>query len=124
MDVNPIEHLKTVQKVRDRELEKLDTRKVNESKDNQRNEKITSTDTKSRPITESQLLKVVKEANQKLTLARSNYKLFYNSEKGRYGVKIIDKETNEEVGEIPSENLEKLMDHILDVTGLIIDKKI
>ncbi len=124
MDVNPIEHLKTVQKVRDRELEKLDTRKVNESKDNQRNEKITSTDTKSRPITESQLLKVVKEANQKLTLAKSNYKLFYNSEKGRYGVKIIDKETNEEVGEIPSENLEKLMDHIWDVTGLIIDKKI
>ena len=80
MDVNPIEHLKTVQKVRDRELEKLDTRKVNESKDNQRNEKITSTDTKSRPITESQLLKVVKEATEAYP-SESNYKLFYNSEK-------------------------------------------
>jgi len=124
MDVNPIEYMKSVQKVRDRELDKLDVRKVDEKKDSQKIEKTTSTDTKSRPVTESQLLKVVKEANQKLTLANSNYKLFYNSEKGRYVVKIIDRETNKEVGEIPSENLEKLMDYIWDVTGLIIDEKI
>ena len=123
MDINPLEHVKTVTKIRDRELEKLNTRN-GESRESQINKNITKTDTKSRPITESQIQKVVEEANQKLTLANTKYRLMYNKEKGRFTVKVFDKETNEEVGEIPSENVEKLMDNIWEITGLIIDKKV
>ncbi len=122
MDINPMEHVKTVTRLKDKNLEKLDTRN-SENRQNKIDENLTQKDTKSRPVTETQLNKVVAEANQNLTLANTKYRLDYSKEKGRFIVKVYNKETHEEVGQIPSENMEKLMDNIWEVTGLIIDEK-
>lgn len=117
-----MEHVKTVTRLKDKNLEKLDTRN-SENRQNKIDENLTQKDTKSRPVTETQLNKVVAEANQNLTLANTKYRLDYSKEKGRFIVKVYNKETHEEVGQIPSENMEKLMDNIWEVTGLIIDEK-
>lgn len=125
MDLNPIDNIRTVTKIKEKDNVKLNTRAGDKDKASE----VGSTSTKqyeTKPvgITEGQIKKVVAEANQRLTIANTEYRLDYNTEKGRLTVKVYNKETHEEVGEIPSENMEKLLDNIWEVTGLIIDKKV
>ena len=124
MDINPI-NPKVVKKIQEKDYGRLNTRTGEKGKSEQ-NEGITSQkpEVKTRIISESQIKDVVEKANKRLTLANTKYELQYNSEKNKLTVRVVNKETQEEVGEIPSENMEKLYDNVLEVTGLIIDEKI
>lgn len=125
MDLNPIDNIRTVTKIKEKDSVRLNTRTSDKDKTYESESIISKqNEVASREITESQVKKVVAEANQRLTLANTKYKLNFNSEKGRFTVKVFNKETNEEVGEIPSKNMEKILDNIWEVTGLIIDKKV
>lgn len=125
MDLNPIDNIRTVAKIKEKDSVRLNTRTGGKDKAYEGEPILAKQDeVVSQGITESQVKNVVAEANQRLTLANTKYRLNFNSEKGRYTVKVFNKETNEEVGEIPSENMEKILDNIWEVTGLIIDKKV
>lgn len=125
MDLNPIDNIRTVAKIKEKDSVRLNTRIGGKDKTYEGKPILAKQDeVVSQGITESQVKNVVAEANQRLTLANTKYRLNFNSEKGRYTVKVFNKETNEEVGEIPSENMEKILDNIWEVTGLIIDKKV
>lgn len=125
MDLNPIDNIRTVAKIKEKESVRLNTRTGDGEKAYEDETIILKQGIVERQgISESQVKNVVAEANQRLTLANTKYRLNFNSEKGRYTVKVFNKETNEEVGEIPSENMEKILDNIWEVTGLIIDKKV
>ena len=106
MDLNPIDNIRTVAKIKEKDSVRLNTRTGGKDKTYEGEPILAKQDeVVSQGITESQVKNVVAEANQRLTLANTKYRLNFNSEKGRYTVKVFNKETNEEVGEIPSESL-------------------
>lgn len=108
MDLNPIDNIRTVANIKEKEFIRLKTRTDGKGNTYEGNPAISKQgEAESGKITENQIRNVIAEANQRLTLAKTKYVLNFNSEKGRYTVKVFNKETNEEVGEIPSENMEK-----------------
>jgi flagellar protein FlaG len=126
MDINPIINPTVVPKIKEKDYVRANT-KDSSKETTEKKEKIASKRiivSEEERVTSKQIRQVVDEANEKLTFANAKYELFYNSEKDRMSVKIINKDTKEVVGEIPSDNVIKLLENIWEVTGLIIDERI
>ncbi len=71
-----------------------------------------------------QLQKMLDEVNK--TLQVSNFKLQYNyhEESNRIGIKVLDKETDEVIREVPPEQVLEMVAKIKEAVGLVIDQYI
>ena len=74
-------------------------------------------------INKSYVEKITEQINKKNDLTNKGLKFFVHKATGEVGVKIINKETNEVIKEIPASELLDLEGRIQDMVGLIIDRK-
>jgi len=64
---------------------------------------------------------IVKEVNNKLTQTRCEFS--YHDEINRMSIKVVDKETNEVIKEIPPEESFKAIEKLWEIAGLLLDEK-
>ncbi len=69
----------------------------------------------------SRLEKAIKDANNKLTKTKCEYT--YNDEINRVSIRVIDKETDKVIKEIPPEETLKALEKIWEIAGLLIDER-
>lgn len=93
---------------------------------------LSNTDTKIQSETEKEnksvnkgdIEKVADQLNSKIEHANKGLKFFVHEATGQMAVKIIDKDTNEVIKEIPAKELLDLQAKIEDMVGILIDKEI
>jgi flagellar protein FlaG len=61
--------------------------------------------------------------NDKMKHARTGCEFSYNEEVNRIYIKVYDKDTNEVIREIPSEESLKAFEKVLEIAGLLVDEK-
>lgn len=66
----------------------------------------------------------INDINAKLKPTRTGCEFTYNEKVNRVSIKLIDKETNEVIKEIPPEDAYKALEKVWEVAGLIVDEKL
>lgn len=66
----------------------------------------------------------VDDANKVLKIVNKRFEFSIHEETGRTMVKIIDRDTNEVISEIPPEKILDMLAKIWEAVGLIIDRKV
>ena len=61
--------------------------------------------------------------NNKLKPTKTRCEFSYHEEVNRVSIKILDRETNEVVREIPPEESIKILEKVYEVAGLLVDEK-
>lgn len=69
----------------------------------------------------ARLESIVKEVNSKLTQTRCEFS--YHEKINRMSIKVVDKETNEIIKEIPPEESFKAIEKLWEIVGLLLDEK-
>jgi flagellar protein FlaG len=72
---------------------------------------------------ESQIRNAIENANKKLKFTRTKCELTYHEDINRVAIKVIDKETEEVIREIPPEETLELVKKLWEMAGIIIDEK-
>lgn len=72
-------------------------------------------------VEKSRLESIVKEVNNKLTKTRCEFS--YHDEINRVSIKVVDKDTNEVIKEIPPEESFKAIEKLWEIAGLLLDEK-
>jgi len=75
-------------------------------------------------IKEDQLKNAVEKANQKFTSENTRLEYSYHKKSGCYVIKIINKETDETIKQIPPQKLIDYMEGLMEYIGLHIDQKV
>lgn len=68
--------------------------------------------------------KAIENANNRMRGMRTSAKFEYNEDIDRITVKIQDKDSKEIIREIPSEDTQKMLEHIHTLRGLLMDQEI
>ena len=63
------------------------------------------------------------EINSKLKPTKTRCEFSYHEEVNRVSIKILDRETNEVVREIPPEESIKVLEKVYEIAGLLVDEK-
>jgi flagellar protein FlaG len=63
------------------------------------------------------------EINNKLKPTKTRCEFSYHEEVNRVTIKILDRETNEVVREIPPEESIKVLEKVYEIAGLLVDEK-
>ena len=66
----------------------------------------------------------VANANSRVRMMNTSAKFEYNEDIDRITIKIQDKDTNEIVREIPSEETQRMLEHIHTMRGLLMDQEV
>lgn len=74
-----------------------------------------------REAEKARLESIVKEVNNKLTKTRCEFS--YHDEINRMSIRVVDKETNEVIKEIPPEESFKAIEKLWEIAGLLLDEK-
>ncbi len=82
-----------------------------------RDEELTSTE-------KSEVKKTVSEINNFLDSMNKSLSFFIDDDSGRYGVKVIDKETKEVIKQIPPKEVLDMSSKIKEMLGSLIDKSV
>lgn len=69
----------------------------------------------------AKLESIINEVNNKLTQTRCEYS--YHDEINRLSIKVVDKETNKVIKEIPPEESFKAIEKLWEIAGLLLDEK-
>lgn len=69
----------------------------------------------------ARLESIINEVNNKLTQTRCEYS--YHDEINRLSIKVVDKETNKVIKEIPPEESFKAIEKLWEIAGLLLDEK-
>lgn len=69
------------------------------------------------------LKSAVKRANDTLKVSRTRCEFSYHDETNRVSIKVMDKETNEVIREIPSEEALELVQKMWEMAGILVDEK-
>ena len=72
---------------------------------------------------ESQIRNAIENANKQLKFKRTKCELTYHEDINRVAIKVIDKETEEVIREIPPEETLELVKKLWEMAGIIIDEK-
>ncbi|SHJ67101.1 flagellar protein FlaG [Paramaledivibacter caminithermalis] len=75
------------------------------------------------PLSEKTIKEAVDKANKKLVLADRKFELSINDETNDIIVKVINKETDEVVREIPSEKILDMVAKMMELAGLFVDER-
>lgn len=73
--------------------------------------------------TEQQLKDAISKANNKLKTKRTRCEFSYHEETKRVSIKILDKETEEVIKEIPPEETLEMVEKMWELAGLLIDER-
>lgn len=84
--------------------------------DEQEDNKDENTDAK-------RIMNAVKQSNQKLKDAGMGWEFNYQRETERVSIKLVDRETNEVIREIPSEETIKILEKLWNMTGILLDER-
>ena len=84
---------------------------------------ITNTTKDNSIANESQIRNAIENANKKLKFKRTKCELTYHEDINRVAIKVIDKETEEVIREIPPEETLELVKKLWEMAGIIIDEK-
>lgn len=69
------------------------------------------------------IMNAVKQSNQKLKDAGMGWEFNYQRETERVSIKLVDRETNEVIREIPSEETIKILEKLWNMTGILLDER-
>lgn len=65
----------------------------------------------------------VKRANNSMRMAKTSCQFQYHEETNRVSIKVIDKDTEEVIREIPSEEALELIQKMWEMAGILVDEK-
>lgn len=71
----------------------------------------------------SRIKSAINEVNNKLKPTKTRCEFSYHEEVNRVTIKILDRETNEVVREIPPEESIKVLEKVYEIAGLLVDEK-
>lgn len=74
-------------------------------------------------ISENELKKAAEELNKKLNMLNSQLKIEIDKDTGIKVAKIIDKETDEVIRQIPPEAILKIVKYLDEVTGILFNER-
>ncbi|RMD46127.1 MAG: flagellar protein FlaG [Aquificota bacterium] len=74
-------------------------------------------------ISEEELKKIAEELNKKFNMLNSQLKIEIDKDTGIEVAKIIDKETNKVIRQIPPEAILKIIKYLNEVTGLLFNER-
>ena len=83
----------------------------------------TATVTTTQELDEKKIKAALDEANNKLRNTRTRCEFSYHEETNRISIKVIDKNTNELVREIPPEKTLEMLEKAWEIAGLLVDEK-
>ncbi|MDF2472544.1 MAG: flagellar protein FlaG protein [Anaerocolumna sp.] len=66
---------------------------------------------------------VINQANSKMKQVRTRFEYAYHDETNRISIKVIDKETQEVIREIPEEESLEMLEKIWEIAGILVDEK-
>lgn len=65
----------------------------------------------------------IDQVNEKLKFTKTRCEFSYHEEVNRVSIRVLDKETNEIIREIPPEESYKALEKIWEIAGLLVDEK-
>lgn len=74
-------------------------------------------------LSEKSIKEAIEKANKKLVLADRKFELSINDETNDVIVKVINKETDEVMREIPSEKILDMVAKMMELAGLFVDER-
>lgn len=80
-------------------------------------------DNTSKENAENHLKSVFSVANQKIRMTNTRCEFEYHDKTNRVSIKVIDKDTDEVVREIPPEETLEMVEKIWELAGLIVDER-
>lgn len=80
-------------------------------------------DNKPKAVGEGQVKLALEQANEKLKFTRTRCELTYHDDINRVAIKVIDRDTDEVIREIPTEETIALVQKLWEMAGIIIDEK-
>ncbi|MDF2951215.1 MAG: flagellar protein FlaG protein [Anaerocolumna sp.] len=69
------------------------------------------------------LKSAIDQANNKMKQVRTRFEYSYHEETNRISIKVIDKETQEIIREIPQEESLEMLEKIWEIAGILVDEK-
>ncbi|MBI5191892.1 MAG: flagellar protein FlaG [Nitrospirae bacterium] len=84
----------------------------------------TENDKENKTLNKGDIEKVADQINSKIESTNKSLKFFVHEATGQIAVKVINKDTNEVIKEIPAKELLDLQAKIEDMVGMLIDKEI
>lgn len=78
---------------------------------------------KEQRFSDKQIRDAISRANNQIRNHRTKFEFNYHEETKRVSIKVIDKETEEVLKEIPPEETLEMMEKIWELAGLLIDEK-
>lgn len=85
---------------------------------------VTDDDSKSKTDNNGQWIKnAVTDTNNKLKFTRTRCEFSYNDEVNRVAIKVVDRDTDEVIKEIPPEETLKVIEKIWEIAGLVVDER-
>jgi uncharacterized FlaG/YvyC family protein len=74
-------------------------------------------------ISEEQLKNALTKANNHMKPHRTRFEFDYHEETKRVSIKVIDKETEETIREIPPEKALKMLEKLWEIAGFLVDER-
>jgi flagellar protein FlaG len=88
------------------------------------NQDGTTEDSKQQEEKNTRRLKnAITDANNKLKVTRTRCEFKYHEEVNRVAIKVLDKETQEVIREIPPEETLETLEKIWEIAGLVVDER-
>ena len=78
---------------------------------------------KENPPSEKQIKEAISKANNKMKGIRTRCEFSYHEETNRVSIKVLDKETQEIIREIPTEEALEMIEKMWEIAGLLIDER-
>ncbi|MDD5934732.1 MAG: flagellar protein FlaG [Clostridiales bacterium] len=72
---------------------------------------------------EQRIKSAVKHANSQMKLAKTRCEFSYNEPTKRVSIKVIDKETEEVIREIPPEETLEMVEKMWELAGILVDER-
>lgn len=82
-----------------------------------------SSEQKDQEATKEMVQAVVKQVNSKLRHAKTKCEFSYHETTQRISIKVMDKETNEVIREIPPEKSLEMLEKMWELAGILVDEK-
>lgn len=74
-------------------------------------------------VTEQQIKNAITRANNKMKYHRTKCEFSYHEETKRVSIKVMDKDTEEVIREIPPEETLEMIERMWELAGLLIDER-
>jgi len=74
-------------------------------------------------VTEERLMNAINSANNKMKPHRTRFEFAYHEVSRRVSIKVMDKDTEEVIREIPPEQAIKMLEKLWEIAGFLVDER-